>query len=122
MIYRPSPLAPTLTLESLKTLGMAASMSLRQAAAMHRQQRFAYNWLNFLSLFTATLSLVYATTARSEELPVALRQSNVVEDLGLALELFETLGIKFAAALNIKRMVKQILERYQAVAAATLPR
>ncbi|XWW97911.1 hypothetical protein V2A60_005907 [Cordyceps javanica] len=113
MIYRPSPLSPTSTPERLKILGTAASMSLRQAAAMHQQRRFAYNWLNFLSVFTSTLSLVYAITAQPDELPVVLAQTRAIEDLELTMQLFETFSLKFAAARTIRRMIEEICRRYR---------
>ncbi|KAJ9488862.1 hypothetical protein VN97_g4448 [Penicillium thymicola] len=53
MIYRPSPLCPVSDLKRIKMLEMAASMSLRQAFSMH-QQRFAYNWLDFLEIVICT--------------------------------------------------------------------
>ncbi len=58
MLYRPSPLLPTMDRERVRTLEEAASMSIRQAFSMHRQRRLAYNWLNLLALFTATLSRI----------------------------------------------------------------
>ena len=118
MIYRPSPLFATVEPDMLKTLGMAASMSLRKAFDMHQQRRFAYNWLNFLALFTSTLSLVYAVTARPDELPVVLRETRAVEDLELGMQLFETFGIKFAAARNIQGMIAEIARQYREIRGA----
>lgn len=115
MMYRPSPLSPTADPAGLKVLGMAASMSLRKALEMHQQRRFAYNWLNFLAIFTSTLSLVYAITAQPDQLPVVLRQSKAIDDLELAIQLFETFGIKFAAARNIRRMIAEISRQYKEI-------
>ncbi|KAK2048348.1 hypothetical protein LZ31DRAFT_58262 [Colletotrichum somersetense] len=112
MLYRPSPLFPTLDQARVETLGDAAGKAIREATTMHRQQRFAYNWLNLLALFTSTLSLTYATTARPENLAVVLRESKAIETLQLAIELFDTLSVKFSAAKNIKRMVEEIVARY----------
>ncbi|KAJ6447276.1 restless-like transposase [Purpureocillium lavendulum] len=117
MIYRPSPLCPAPSADTLQILGTAASMSLRQAFAMHKQRRFAYNWLNFLAIFTSTLSLVYAITARPGDMPAVLKETKAVEDLGLAIQLFETFAIKFAAAQNICRMIQEIARRYNDISA-----
>ncbi|KAL2858466.1 fungal-specific transcription factor domain-containing protein [Aspergillus pseudoustus] len=117
MIYRPSPLSPTLDVERIKILEMAASMSVRQAFSMHQQQRFAYNWLNFLALFTATISLIYAITAQPEGLAVTLskKETRAIEDLELALQLFGTFGVKFSAAERIGGMVGEVCRRYRAI-------
>lgn len=115
MIYRPSPLCPTPDPEGLKLLGTAAFMSLRQAYEMHQQRRFAYNWLNFLAIFTSTLSLVYAITAQPDKLPLVLQQSKAIDDLELAIQLFEAFGIKFAAARNIQRMIAEISRQYKEI-------
>ncbi|KAJ3540143.1 hypothetical protein NM208_g5198 [Fusarium decemcellulare] len=113
MIYRPSPLCPVLDSKRIKTLEMAASMSLRQAFSMHQQRRFAYNWLNFLSLFTSTLSLVYAITAQPNDLTTVLRETRAIGDLDLAMQLFDTLGLKFFAAKKIRTMIAEISRRYK---------
>ncbi|KAH7024423.1 fungal-specific transcription factor domain-containing protein [Microdochium trichocladiopsis] len=115
ILYRPSPLLPVPSAERVATLAEAASMAIRQAASMHRQRRFAYNWLNLLSVYTSVLSLVYATTARPESLPVVLAKSSAIEDLGLAVELLGTLAAKFPAAGKIKRMVEEIVARYESL-------
>ncbi|CAI7654586.1 unnamed protein product [Penicillium viridicatum] len=117
MIYRPSPLFPVSDLKRIKVLEMAASMSLRQAFSMHQQQRFAYNWLNFLALFTATLSLIYAITAQPDDLSTVLRNTRAIADLDLATQLFETLGLKFLAAKEIQGMIAKISRRYKEVRA-----
>jgi hypothetical protein len=113
MIYRPSPLLPTMDNKRVEILQDAASMSLRQAFAMHRQRRFAYNWLNLLSIFTSTLSLIYATTVQPKDLGKALKETRAIDDLDLAIELFDTLGMKFSAANNIRSMVAEVSRRYK---------
>jgi hypothetical protein len=113
MLYRPSPLLPTMDLERVKTLEEAASMSIRQAFAMHSQRRLAYNWLNLLALFTSTLSRIYATTVQPENLVTTLRDTRAIEDLDLAIALFDTLGVKFPAANKIRGMVAEIAKRYK---------
>lgn len=113
MIYRPSPLCPTMDPKRVKILEEAASMSIRQAYSMHRQGRFAYNWLNLLSLFTSTLSLIYATNVQPDELSTVLKQRRAIEDLDLAIELFGTLGVKFSVANKLRGMVAEISSRYK---------
>ncbi|KPM42680.1 hypothetical protein AK830_g3847 [Neonectria ditissima] len=112
MLYRPTPLLPTLDQRRIKILADAASMSLRQATNMHRQQVFAYNWLNLLAIFTATLSLVYAITAQPDNLFTVLKQTKATEDLELVMELFDTLSEKFSAAKNLRKMVSEIVREY----------
>jgi hypothetical protein len=118
MIYRPSPLCPVLDIRRIKILETAASMSIRQAHSMHQQHRLAYNWLTFLALFTSTISLVYAVTAQPEDLPTVLRETRAIDDLDLALNLFDTLGTKFVAATKIRNMVQEISKRYKGIRAA----
>lgn len=113
LLYRPSPLLPRPSSARVATLAGAAAGALRQAAALHRQRRFAYNWLNLLAVYTAALALVYATTARPDSLPAALAASRAIDDLRLAVELFDTLAAKFAVARKTKRMVEDILARYE---------
>ncbi|KAF4124736.1 GAL4 [Geosmithia morbida] len=113
LLYRPSPLLPTMDQERVKTLMEAASMSLRQAFNMHRQHRLSYNWLNLLSLFTATLSLIYSTTVQPDDLVIILKETKAIDDLDLAIELFDTLGTKFPAANKIRGMIEEISRRYK---------
>ncbi|KAI3545289.1 cytochrome P450 [Colletotrichum abscissum] len=79
MLYRPSPLFPTLPEPRVKVC-------------------LAYNWLNLLSIFTATLSLIYATTAQPDNLISVLRDKGAVADLDLTIELFDKLSVKFPVA------------------------
>lgn len=114
-IYRPSPLFPVMDHKRVKILESAAAMAVRHAYNLHQQHRLAYNWLNFLSLFTATLSLIYATTAQPENLATVLRETRAIDDLELAIELFNTLSVKFSAARKIRGMVAEICARYRDV-------
>ncbi|CAN8096440.1 unnamed protein product [Discula destructiva] len=97
----------------VKILEEAASMSIRLAYSMHRQQRFAYNWLNLLSLFTATLSLIYSTNVQPDRLVMVLTQTRAIEDLDLAIELFDTLGVKFPIAKKLRGMIVDVAARYK---------
>ncbi|PWY93946.1 hypothetical protein BO94DRAFT_621418 [Aspergillus sclerotioniger CBS 115572] len=111
MLYRPSPLFPALDETKVKVLAMAAAMSIRQAMNMHRQKRFAYNWLNLLGVFQSALALMYATTAQPDQLGVVVRESKAVEDLELAVELLDAFGRKFGAARRLARMVREVVVR-----------
>ncbi|KAI0882874.1 fungal-specific transcription factor domain-containing protein [Annulohypoxylon maeteangense] len=113
MLYRPSPLFPTLDQAMVKKLANAASMSIRQAYTMHRQKRFAYNWLNLLSLFMSTISLIYASTVQPQELVSYLQKAQVIDDLELVLQLFDKLNGKFSGAKNIQCIIDRVLRRYK---------
>ncbi|KAF4952635.1 hypothetical protein FSARC_12597 [Fusarium sarcochroum] len=117
MIYRPSPLFPVSDVKRIKMLEMAASMSLRSAFSMHQQRKFAYNWLNFLSIFTATLSVVYAATTQPDDLGAVLKESRAIADLDLAAQLFETFALKFPAAHKVQSMIAEISRRYKEILA-----
>ncbi|KAI0893766.1 fungal-specific transcription factor domain-containing protein [Annulohypoxylon nitens] len=121
MLYRPSPLFPTLDQVMVKKLANAASMSIRQAYTMHRQKRFAYNWLNLLSLFMSTISLIYASTAQPQELVSYLQKAQVIDDLELVLQLFEKLNGKFPGAKNIQCIIDRVLRRYKEMCNITTP-
>ncbi|KAJ4424213.1 hypothetical protein N0V82_001079 [Gnomoniopsis sp. IMI 355080] len=119
MIYRPSPMFPTMDHKRVKILEEAASMSIRQAYSMHRQGRFAYNWLNLLSIFTSTLSLIYSTNVQPDDLVTVLKQTRAIEDLDLVIELFDTLGFKFSVANKLRGMVADISSRYKDLRASS---
>lgn len=113
MLYRPTPLFPTLDQTRIKTLAEAASLSIRHASSMHQQGRFAFNWLNFLALYTSTISLVYSVTAQPDDLCKVLEETRATDDLRLSIELFDTLGIKFVTARKIKAIFSKIVEKYE---------
>jgi len=98
MLYRPSPLFPILDQPQVKILADAAAMSIRQATNMHRQQRFACNWLNLL----------------------VLKETKAIDDLELAMELLESLSIKFTAAKKTRCMIEVIVSRYKDLYQGTL--
>lgn len=120
MLYRPSPLFPTLDQARVKILAEAAAMSIRLASNMHHQRRFAYNWLNLLSVYTAALSLIYAVTAQPDSLISVLRETRAIDDLELVLELFDTLSFKFKAVKNIRNMIQEIVSRYKELSSALI--
>ncbi|OJJ77021.1 hypothetical protein ASPBRDRAFT_140484 [Aspergillus brasiliensis CBS 101740] len=113
MLYRPSPLFPSLDEQTVKVLATAAAMAIRQAMNLHRQGRFAYNWLNLLGVFQSAVALMYATLARPDELGVVVRESKVVEDLGLVVELLRVFGRKFGVAARLERIVRVVVGRLE---------
>ncbi|RAK89045.1 hypothetical protein BO79DRAFT_265585 [Aspergillus costaricaensis CBS 115574] len=113
MLYRPSPLFPSLDEQKVKVLATAAAMAIRQAMNLHRQGRFAYNWLNLLGVFQSAVALMYATLARPDELGVVVRESKVVEDLGLVAELLRVFGRKFGVARRLERIVGVVVGRLE---------
>ncbi|BCR99271.1 fungal specific transcription factor domain-containing protein [Aspergillus luchuensis] len=113
MLYRPSPLFPSLDEQKVKVLATAAAMAIRQAMNLHRQGRFAYNWLNLLGVFQSAVALMYATLARPDELGVVVRKSKVVEDLGLVAELLRVFGRKFGVARRLERIVGVVVGRLE---------
>ena len=108
MLYRPSPLCPTLDVQNLKILAEASGMAIRQAINLHRQHRIAYNWLNLVTVFNSALSLMYTATAQREQLSLVWDNSKAADDLELALELLEAFGKKFPSAKKIQNMVQAV--------------
>jgi hypothetical protein len=108
MLYRPSPLCPTLDVQNLKILAEASGMAIRQAINLHRQHRIAYNWLNLVTVFNSALSLMYTATAQREQLSLVWDNSKAADDLGLAVELLEAFGKKFPSAKKIQNMVQAV--------------
>ena len=113
MLYRPSPLCPTLDIPKVTILAEASAMAIRQAINMHRQRRFSYNWLNLFGVFNSSISLMYATTAQPDNLSSVLERTKAVSDLELAVELLETFGRKFPSAKKIQSMVQEVLARFR---------
>lgn len=111
MLYRPSPLCPTLDLPRVRILAEASAMAVRQAIYLHRQRRFAYNWLNLFGVFNSTLSLMYSTIAQPNNLSLVLERTKAIDDLELAVELLEAFGRKFSSARKIQSMVQDVLVR-----------
>ncbi|KAL3437490.1 fungal-specific transcription factor domain-containing protein [Aspergillus tetrazonus] len=66
MLYRPSVVRVTDDIDTVEmaTLAESSGMAIREANNLYRQQRFAFNWLNLMTIFNAALSLIYSTTAR----------------------------------------------------------
>ncbi len=48
-----------------------------------------------------------------ENLVTILRETRAIEDLDIAISLFDTLGVKFPAANKIRGMVAEISRRYK---------
>lgn len=104
MLYRPSPLSPNLDPAKMKIFAEASGMAIRQAINLHRQRRFAYNWLNLLAVFNSALSLMYTSTAHIDN-PI-LDHYKAMDELGLAVELLEVFDMKFPSAKKIQGMIQ----------------
>jgi hypothetical protein len=109
MLYRPSPLCPSITFEKVTILADASATSLRHVATMQRQQRFAFNWLNLFTVFTTTLALIYTVTAQPESIYLYLQRSDALEDLRIAVDILDTFGSKFPLASKYRDMVRDII-------------
>lgn len=109
MLYRPSPLSPNPESGKLKILAEASGMAIRQAINLHRQRRFAYNWLNLVAVFNSALSLMYTSTGHAENLCPTLDRGRAIDDLRLALELLEAFAMKFPSAKKIQGMIRAAL-------------
>ncbi|KAJ5981040.1 hypothetical protein N7481_008338 [Penicillium waksmanii] len=111
MLYRPSPLNPNLDVSGMRILADASGMAIRQAINMHRQNRFAYNWLNLVAVFNSALSLMYTSSAQAENLSLVLDHAKALADLDLAVELLDSFGEKFPSAKKIQGMIRAVTER-----------
>lgn len=113
MLYRPSPLSPVLDVSKMKILAEASDMAIRQAINLHRQRRFAYNWLNLVAVFNSTLSLMYTSTAAlaDDSLSLARDQSRAIAGLELAVELLDSFSTKFPSARKIQTMIQTVIAR-----------
>lgn len=115
MAYRPSPLFPVLTLEKVGLIAEASTMFIAQVAIMQRQKRYAFNWLNLFTVFTATLTLIYSITAQPEPIPAYLGRINALNDLAIVSDLLLTFGRKFPSALKCRDIVQDVMRRLEAL-------
>lgn len=109
LLYRPSPLCPVITSNRMEVLADAAAMAIRQAVGMHQQQRFAFNWLNLLSLFTATMSLIYTSRVSTKDSDEARKLVEGIVDLESAVDLLDIFSLKFPSARKIRQIAKQAI-------------
>ncbi|KAL1305009.1 hypothetical protein AAFC00_003910 [Neodothiora populina] len=121
MLYRPSPLFPVLTLEKVGFIAEASSAFISQVVTMKRQGRYAFNWLNLFSVFTATLTLIYSVTAQPEPLTTYLQRCNALQDLSHVLDLLETFGRKFPSAIKCRDIVQDVMARLESFATSGSP-
>ncbi|GAB7354548.1 hypothetical protein MBLNU459_g5006t2 [Dothideomycetes sp. NU459] len=115
MAYRPSPLFPVLTLEKVGLIAEASTMFIAQVAIMQRQKRYAFNWLNLFTVFTATLTLIYSITAQPEPIPTYLTRTGALNDLATVSELLLTFGRKFPSALKCHEIVQDVMRRLESL-------
>lgn len=118
MAYRPSPLFPILTLEKVGLIAEASTMFIAQVATMQRQKRYAFNWLNLFTVFTATLTLIYSITAQPEPIPTYLQRTNALNDLATVSDLLSTFGRKFPSAFKCRDIVQDVMRRLEALIGA----
>lgn len=114
MLYRPSPISPVLDVSKMKILAEASDMAIRQAINLHRQRRFAYNWLNLVAVFNSALSLMYTSTAAladESRLALVMDQSRAIAGLELAVELLDSFSSKFPSARKIQTMIQTVIAR-----------
>ena len=115
MLYRPSPLFPTLDVSRVGILAEASAMAIRHAHSMHLQKRYSFNWLNMLTLYNSVVALVYSVTVQPTNIATVIERTRAVEDLELADVLFQKLSQKFSAATTVAAMISQIIERYRSI-------
>lgn len=115
MLYRPSPLFPTLNVPRVSILAEASAMAIRHAQSMHLQKRYSFNWLNMLTLYNAVVALVYSVTVQPQNIAAVIERCHALEDLELANGLFTLLSRKFPAATTVATMITQILVRYRSI-------
>lgn len=113
MIYRPSPLCPSITIEKVTILADAAAMSIRHVATMHRQQRFAFNWSNLFTVFSSILALIYTITTQPEPISAYLQRSDGLADLRLAADILKMFGERTPSALKYREMVLDVISRLE---------
>lgn len=108
MLYRPSPLSPNLDVPKMSILSEASGMAIRQAINLHRQRRFAYNWLNLVAVFNSVLSLIYTSTVRTDNVSLIPDHTRDIDDLKLAVELLEAFAKQFPSANKIQGMIQVV--------------
>lgn len=108
MLYRPSLRSPNMDTPARKILADASGMAIRQAINMHRQRRFAYNWLNLVAVFNSALSLMYTSTAHNDDVALMMDHTHAIADLDLAVELLDSFGGKFPSAKKIQSMIQTV--------------
>ncbi|RDW78863.1 Zn(II)2Cys6 transcription factor [Aspergillus mulundensis] len=110
-LYRPSACQTVLDVSSMEILAESSGMAIREANNLYRQQRFAFNWLNLMTVFNAALSLMYSTTAQPDTVPFELEKTRAIEDLELVMGMLEQFCRKFPSAGQIQNMVRTVLDR-----------
>lgn len=94
MLFRPSPLWPVPPTENIRLMADAAAMAVKQFSNLCRQQKLSFNWLNLVSVFTSSLTLLFITTQENWTVKY-LPAREVISDLKLSRDLLT----KFSARL-----------------------
>lgn len=117
LLYRPTPLLPTLNGRRIKILADAASSSIRLASSMHRQGTFSQHWMNLHAVFMAAVAQVYVIATGSQQDGDGAARKDVlrmraVDDVQLAVQLLASLEGRFPLARSVKELLRGILQRY----------
>ncbi|KAL4966168.1 Zn(II)2Cys6 transcription factor [Aspergillus stella-maris] len=101
MLYRPSNAQMAINSRTVEVLSESSGMAIREANNLARQQRFAFNWLNLMTVFNAALTLIYSTTALPETMPSVIS----------VMVLLDQFCRKFPSAVQIQNMIRTVLEK-----------
>ncbi|KAL4949083.1 fungal-specific transcription factor domain-containing protein [Aspergillus filifer] len=111
MLYRPSNAQTAIDTRTVEILSESSSMAIREANNLARQQRFAFNWLNLMTVFNASLTLIFSVTAQPETISSMLARTRAIEDLESVMVLLDQFCRKFPSAVQIQKMIRTVLER-----------
>ena len=88
-------------------------MFINQVVILQEQKRYAFNWLNLYTVFTATLTLIYSIVAQPQPLPTYLRRTTALEDLKIVARILAVFGQKFPSSLKCRDIVEDVIQRLE---------